>query len=484
MWNTRGSRGARWIAVTLALTGLGGLPERAGAAEQKSVAEELLDVLKEAGTLDEQQYQDLRVRARKEQQERIDAAVAAATLPAVAAADPGQEWSFKWSNGFKLERGDGAFKLLFGGRIQNDWALIDLDEELEDRVGGEGNGTEFRRARLFFSGTVYERLFFKAQYDFAADGNSEFRDVYLGLKKLGPIDAIQVGHMKEPFSLEEQTSSKYGTFLERSLPNVFSPGRNTGLMIQGTELDDRLLWAAGLFKNTNDSGFNFDDNSSWNATLRLAGVPLYEDEGSRVIHLGLGYSHQFRGSGFFQRYRQRPEVHLANRWVDTGAIIPARDIDLINPELAVVWGPASLQAEWVQAFVKNDDRHNNDFYGAYVEASYFLTGEHRNYELGKGRFGRIKPLENFDPAKGHWGAWQLATRFSYLDLYDGFAQGGTLWTITAAVNWYLYPNARVMLNYVHGNLRDRTVLPTGGAPLFDDVNGEGDMVQVRFQIDF
>jgi phosphate-selective porin OprO/OprP len=198
----------------------------------------------------------------------------------------------------------------------------------------------------------------------------------------------------------------------------------------------------------------------------------------------MGYSHEFRGSGFFQRYRQRPAVHLENRWADTGAIIPARDIDLLNPELAVVWGPLSLQAEWVQTFVKNDDRHNNDFYGAYVETSYFLTGEHRNYELGKGRFGRIKPLENFDPGKGDWGAWQLAARFSYLDLYDGFVQGGTLWTITAAVNWYLFPNARVMLNYVHGNLRDRTVLPTGGNPRFDDVNGEGDAVQVRFQIDF
>ena len=51
---------------------------------------------------------------------------------------------------------------------------------------------------------------------------------------------------------------------------------------------------------------------------------------------------------------------------------------------------------------------------------------------------------------------------------------------TAAVNWYLYPNLRVMLNYIHSQLRDRDF--DGGAN--DDVDGNAHAVQMRFQVDF
>jgi phosphate-selective porin OprO/OprP len=146
------------------------------------------------------------------------------------------------------------------------------------------------------------------------------------------------------------------------------------------------------------------------------GVPLYEDDGEKVVHVGFSYSHQFRGgSDYMLRYRQRPESHLAPYLANTGSTIPTNDIDLINPELAVVWGPASFQAEYTRSFVRGDDgTKNSNFWGAYAQLSYFLTGEHRNYELGSGSFGRVKPNVNFNPAKGDWGAFEVATRYSYL----------------------------------------------------------------------
>jgi phosphate-selective porin OprO/OprP len=128
-----------------------------------------------------------------------------------------------------------------------------------------------------------------------------------------------------------------------------------------------------------------------------------------------------------------------------------------------------------------------DFWGVYVEASWFLTGEHKNYELGKGRFGRVKPKANFDPADGGWGAWEIAARYSYLDLDDRNIEGGVLWDVTAGLNWYLYPNFRWMLNYVHGDVRQR------GVYVFDDddvllgrvgISGGADIIQTRFQVDF
>ncbi len=461
----------------------------------KSVAEELLDILRAAGTIGEAQYLELRERARVEQERRIDAAVEAALEQAVETAnlaevsaapvaepDP-EDWDFKWNNGFRLRRNDGAFKLKFGGRIQSDWAVIDLDDELDDHIGGEGNGTEFRRARLYFSGTLYERLIFKAQYEFAntGDGEVDFKDVFIGLKGLGPLGTVNVGQFKEPFSLQAQTSSKYITFMERGLTNAFDLARNTGFMATNTVLDKRLLWQAAATKETNNSGFGFDDDAGWNLTARLVGVLLYEDGGEKVVHLGFGYSHQFRDD-FALRYRQRPESHLAERFTDTGSTIPTEDIDLINPELAVVWGPASFQAEYTHSFVQGDGTEDTSFWGTYAQVSYFLTGEHREYKLGDGRFGRVRPNANFNPAKGDWGGFEFAARFSYLDLNDEFVRGGKMWDVTAGINWYLYPNARIALNYVHADLDDRTVILDDSTT--PGVGGNADLVEARFFIDF
>ena len=479
------------VAVWFAPNGSAGA-EPVGSADAggKSVAEEVLDILRAAGQISDEKYESLRNRARKEESARIEAAVERALEKAMLAnastppvTDGPKDWTFKWSNGFKLERNDGEFKLKFGGRIQNDWALIDLDDTLEDDIRGEGNGTEIRRTRLFFEGIAFEYLIFKAQFDFAntGDGNVDIRDLWMGLKGLGPLGTIKVGHFKEPFSLEQLGSSKYMTFLERGLPNVFIPGRNSGFMLTNNALDKNLVWAVGVFKDTNDSGFGFNDKSLWNVTTRLAGTLIYADAGERVVHLGFSYSHQFRGDDFMLRYSQRPEVHLANRFADTGSVIPTNDIDIINAEFATVFGPFSVQAEYMHSFVDGRNRENLDFWGTYILASYFLTAEHRNYQHGKASFGRTELNENFNPAEGEWGAWEIAARFSYLDLDDHFADGGTLWDVTAALNWYLYPNARVMVNYVHSQLNGRTVL---GPPSVDGVDGAMDAAQVRFQIDF
>jgi phosphate-selective porin OprO/OprP len=472
---------AFWLAASTAW---------AASAAPPTVAEELLEIVRAAGIIDDAKYEELRERAKREADQRVEAAVeqaeidrqAHASVPAPAAEPEPTDWSIGWSNGFKVARNDGAFKLDFGGRIQNDWALIDLDNELDDHIGGEGNGTEFRRARLFFAGTVYERLNFRAQFDFANTGSGtvNVNDLYMALKDLGPVGTVRVGHTKESFSMESLGSSKYKVFMERGLPSVFYPARNTGFRANNNAFDKKLVWGLGIFRDTNDSGFSFSDNSDWNVTGRIAGAPVYEDNGAKVVHVGASYSHQFRGGDFMLRYRQRPESHLARRFLDTGDL-PVNDIDLLGLEFATVLGPASLQGEYVRSWVNGRNTKDTDFWSTYVQASYFLTGEHRNYQLGDGFFGRVKPSKNFNPKRGHWGAWEVGARFSYLDLDDRFAEGGKMWDVTAALNWYLYPNARVMLNYIHSRVDDRTVI---GNPTQRGVDGDADIVQARFQVDF
>ena len=83
-----------------------------------------------------------------------------------------------------------------------------------------------------------------------------------------------------------------------------------------------MTWAIGAFYgDTDDDGdSNFDDVTNADLTMRLTGLPLYADEGKRLLHLGLSYSHQFRDEGeTTARYRNRPESNLTDvRLVDTG----------------------------------------------------------------------------------------------------------------------------------------------------------------------
>jgi phosphate-selective porin OprO/OprP len=476
------------IAASLALAGAAAADEVAGAgvsgASDGTVVEKLLDILLQQKSITRDQYDALLEQARREEAAAAARLADAAKVGETAAVAAGpSDWNFKWDNGFNLQREDGAFKLKFGGRTQLDGAVISESDGLSDdlrALGGEGqgNGVEFRRARIFFEGTVYERLFFRAQYDFA-EGEPAFKDVYMGLKGLGPVGTIQVGQFKEPFFLDEQTSSNYITFMERPLSNAFFPDRNVGVMAFNNLADKRVLWQVGTFRDSDDFGrvfSNFSD-TDWDVAARLTGLPVWSDDGSRFLHLGAGYVHRFRGES--ERYRQRPEAHLADRFVDTDPIT-ATDSNVFGAELAWVHGPFSLQSEYTHSLVNGDEGQDDvDFWGAYAQVSYFLTGEHRVYEQEYGRFGRVKPNANFNPAKGEWGAFEIAARYSYLDLDDRNKSGGKLSDVTAGINWHLFPNARIMLNYVHADVSEREAAD----PAFN-VGGTGDIVQTRFQVDF
>jgi phosphate-selective porin len=81
-----------------------------------------------------------------------------------------------WKEGIRFDTEDKAFQMRIGGRIQNDWAFFDQDSSLEDAVGNWDDGTEFRRARLYMQGLLYEMVELKAEYDFAG-GDADFKDV-------------------------------------------------------------------------------------------------------------------------------------------------------------------------------------------------------------------------------------------------------------------------------------------------------------------
>lgn len=356
-----------------------------------------------------------------------------------------------------------AAEVKVGGRIQNDWSWVATGRDAEPLVGPLTTGTRFRRARVFVEGSLDKWVEFKAEYDFAG-GQAGFTDVYIGLKGIPGLGHLRVGHFKEPFSLEELTSSRFITFNERALPNVFTPSRNTGFMVSNAVLKNRLTWAAGVFRDTDGFG-NGEGDGEYSLTGRLTGLPWYSEEGRRLIHVGVALS-QRKPHGDKVRFRLRPEVSIAPNFADTKDI-RVDGTRLLGAEGAVVFGPFSIQGEYITTTLDRVAGSDVTLAGYYVYASVFLTGEHRAYKTSAGAFDRVKPRKSL--ADGGPGAVEIAVRYSWLDLDDRDVRGGRLADLTVGLNWYLNSHTAVKVNYVRADRRDV---------------GTAQFLLTRFQVDF
>lgn len=353
---------------------------------------------------------------------------------------PGEDFEVYYRGGIRFEAADGSFKAKMGGRIQWDTAYIGNNRAIEAAVGAPlDDGTEFRRTRLYISGSIHDEVEFKAQYDFAG-GAAAFKDVYIAFPAF-PAGKLTVGQFKEPFSLEELTSSNSITFMERGLPNAFSPSRSTGVML-ADDLDGRFTWAAGVFRDSNDQGMQVSD-SELSATARVTGLVYSENDGQDLLHLGAAVSRR-SPNGDAAQWRERPENHLSPRFVDTG-VFASDESTLVGLEAAWVAGPVSVQGEYIQAQNQLVAGGDATFSGFYVEGSLFLSdGDSRRYDAEAGAFKGPEPAGD--------DAWEAKLRYSSLDLTDGAIAGGELTDVTVGLNWYMNPNTRLMFEVVNADL--------------------------------
>ena len=144
---------------------------------------------------------------------------------------------------FEVASNEGDFKFRLGGRIQMDAATY-----AEDGIR-HNDGTELRRVRLFAQGTLWQNWDYKLQYDFTGSGINGLQDAYIDYSGSKPF-SVRVGHIKEPFGLQNMTSSKYVAFTERALISAFSPGRNIGIQL-GSYGDNWSLYT-GLYSQGRD----------------------------------------------------------------------------------------------------------------------------------------------------------------------------------------------------------------------------------------
>jgi phosphate-selective porin OprO/OprP len=310
----------------------------------------------------------------------------------------------------------------------------------------------------------------------------DFKDVFIGLHNLPWIGNFRAGHFKEPFGLEQQTSDRFTTFMERSMgdENCLVPARQNGVMAFDWTEGERATWALGWFKQNDYAPPDFINQGGGSSiTGRVTWLPWYDEatDGRGLLHLGVAGSYRSVGtSTTLVKYPDgtaatlnpfnisaRPETSIGPKVVGLN-LADVDDWKLYGAELAYVYGPFSFQSEAYFA----DLRLNNYGKDAWINAgyayfSYFLTGENRAYDKHAGCFTRVVPYENFFRVRDEdgciqtgIGAWEIGYRYSWANLNsDSIAatagptkNGGTAADNTLGLNWYLNPYSRVMFNYI------------------------------------
>jgi len=373
------------------------------------------------------------------------------------------------------------------GFFQADWGWFNQDLNNVAAVGDLQDGGDFRRTRLAAKGDVWDNVGYIIEMDFSAPGRPSFMDVWAEIRDVPVFNRVRIGQFRQPIGMGALTSVRELPFLECALPFAFLPFRQLGVMAHGQSENQRVTWAASAFRFPTDAfGGNVGDNGGYATAARVTWLPLYEDDGEFLIHVGAATSFGDPANNRV-RYRNQPEFFVAETggadlvpggvpsnvppFVDTGPIA-ANNFTIPGVEAAAVWHSFYIQSELLYSIVNQIGGPTLTFPGLYAHMGLFLTGETRPYNRANGVFSRIKPLDPVD-GKGGLGAWEVAARWSYLDLNDAAIRGGRLQDVTIGLNWYLNPFMKFQVNYIRAFL---------ASPISGD--STADIIAARAQVDF
>ena len=382
--------------------------------------------------------------------------------------EPGPEIRFR---GAPTITAPGGWSFKPRGRLQVDAGWVSSPRGIDN--ASLGFATELRRARLGVEGTIPGGFGYVFELDFA-DNNVEITDAILTYRASDEI-GLTVGQHNGFQSLEELTSSRFSSFIERAaFTDAFNFERRVG--VSGSWTHDDLIVQLGAFTD-NITDLRSDANDAAGVDARIVYAP---EVGEARLHLGASGHWRDTGdvAGIGTRYRQRPLVHTTDvRFLAT----PSLNVDEethYGVEAALIRGPfhAAAEAHWLEADTAVAGVSPN-FFGAYAEIGYFLTGEARGYRGG--RFDRTTVRRPVGGEGGGAGAFQLNLRYDYLDLNSGPVRGGIQNGLQLGLTWIPMDYVRFLLNYGHLIYDDAAIPAAGG-----DRDYSVDVIGARAQVDF
>ncbi|MDE4915179.1 porin [Methylobacterium sp. 092160098-2] len=277
-------------------------------------------------------------------------------------------------------------------------------------------------------------------------------------------------------SLQQLISDNNTTFVERGLSDALVPARNTGLAV--ASYGDRWTLTGGVFGGNINTGIELGGIAG---TARFTYAPILSE--TEVLHLGIAGS--FRSYDENDRslsFSSKPEAFVfQTSLINTRAIQSAGNLARLGLEAAYQNGPFRLQGEYIHVAVGREGAlQSAGFDGGYVEGAWIINGLGRSYQLQTSYgadlaiFKGIQVGEEQRITRGGSGVFELATRYSILNLKDRSITGGIERDWTAGFNWYPDRNIRLMANYIRAK--------ADGSPLVGRRKIDADIAECRLQL--
>ncbi|HYI63845.1 MAG TPA: porin [Allosphingosinicella sp.] len=351
------------------------------------------------------------------------------------------------------------------GRLQYDIGHIERPEGVANP--GLGSVDELRRARIGIEGTAPGGFGYVFEIDLAPDV-VEIVDALVTYKASSRI-TLTAGQHNNFQSLEELTSSRFNSFIERAaFTDAFNFERRVGF--SGTYVEGPVTAQLGVFHE------NFLDIDETDSAVSIDGRIVYAPRiGTGQLHLAASAHRRDNGAATATRYRQRPLLHATDvRFVGTPSLTVADETGF-GLEAAWIGGPLHVtgEAHWLSA--ETAAGPGRTLFGGYAEIGYFLTGETRGYRGA--RWDRTRARRSIE--EGGFGAVQIIVRYDYLDLDSGPVRGGTQNGLQAGLIWIPTDHVRFLVNYARLSY-DGAAIPAAGG----DRDYSVDVVGVRAQLDW
>lgn len=357
-------------------------------------------------------------------------------------------------DGFSLQNETGDYRVQIRGYAHYDGRFFPGDD------GGLATDTFLaRRARPIVQGTLGKVVEFNLMPDFGG-GAAVIQDAWVDFKPSSRV-RVRAGKFKSPVGLERLQSATAIHLVERAFPTSILPNRDVGIQLHGELGGGVVGYQTAVMNGAPDGGsVDVDVNDGKDLEGRLFLSP-FRKGGSALKDLGFGISATTgKQTGTLAAYRSGGQVSVIS--LVTG-ITADGTRTRYSPQLSFYSGPFGLLAEYARSETqvrRASDGRRFDFEAKAWQATAVvaLTG-------GKPSYTGLRATKPFDPAKGQWGAVELAARVQGLEVARASADAGLIdpsrsprkilaWT--AGLNWHLTRNLKEVVNFEHASF-------TGGA---------------------
>jgi phosphate-selective porin OprO/OprP len=447
---------------------------------------------------------------------------------------------------FTLESANARNSISLTGRMHLDARFNDAYTEGrgDDRdTQSLADQFELRRARLGVKGKFAND--FKYEIVGNLPGTATIDIAFFDWAK---YDAFQIraGKFKQPFGLEQLTSSNNIALMERSYVDQTAPGKKVGLQVMGSpkagftyalstyQVQDTLLnisggeRASGAARGT----INFAEIMGNKEAIMHLGAAVLEENytiatssSSQTSSIGDGVQRatisSFRSAGRGLNNAFRGQVGGESCYtngdnVGTSFSCPSEFSASVKHQafgLEGIYasGPFKLAGEYSAGDYRGHQanntatvhRANYDTKTYYLEAGWFITGEKYASSYKNGVFSSFKPNNEFDIDKGKWGAVELIARAEAFEV-DNISVAGSsrvqgsvngtstasteagAKTYTGGIRWILNPNFVIKANYAYTKFDTafRPIDVTGATGVKDGAGFMSDEKLLTFRTQF